>query len=126
MPDKPILQVVTKLLQRTMAGGVQWNSTGNDHSFMTVFPENTIQISELVSDYDDSLSYLLRIFDADGKVVEEVDEVSLAMEGMNQHLASRQLRDLFAGARRTARGANRAIQTILKALDHPPDPNRPS
>jgi hypothetical protein len=110
--QNPSLTLVKRLHQRTQEGRITWQESTSENTFLTAFPDHSIQISQQGPDYD--LDYAVRIFDDEGHLVEEITLADLNVSSSN--LSLKIMRDLFVAARRSAKGADRVVKSILDAL----------
>ena len=103
-----------RLLRKTELNEIHWETTTQPGVFQCAFPEYSIRIGIFKNPYkagglDD---YVLLIFDSEGNTLEEVraPKFPLLPEG-------EPLQVLHSLARRSALGADKAIDAILSALE---------
>jgi hypothetical protein len=112
MIDKKIVQLVSSLLSQTDAGNLNWEPAARDNWFQVFFLGYTIQLGET------SDEYVLRMFDAHDRVLEEISTVSLRQQDIN---SMHKLERLHTEARRKALGVEDALDKILGALNKDKD-----
>lgn len=113
MPEHPTAQLIERLYKRSLAGQLKWQKTSEDDAFQAVFPSYSVRIVEKPGQGIED--YYLKIYDSTGAVVEEVSDDELATSGYTG--AWERMASLFAQARRSARGADEAVRSILSALE---------
>jgi hypothetical protein len=123
MTSDKIKDLIGLLANRTDAGGLRWERTAEDGMFQTVLAGFTIQIFQYairnVTEYEYLNSFGLRILDDDGTVIESLVDREFAREQGDEGKEPKireDLRRIYSSARRTALGADKAIDTILTAL----------
>ena len=100
---------------KTEAGNVAWEPTASDDVFQVAFPQYSVQISTQPSvEPDAEVDYIMRIFNQQGTLVEEVTDIDVrkSLEGAFQIM-----REIHDGARRKAMGVDDALTNILSELD---------
>ncbi|HZF13450.1 MAG TPA: hypothetical protein VFE33_32050 [Thermoanaerobaculia bacterium] len=110
MADHPTVTLIRKLHERTTAGRLRWEETADSSVFQAAFPDYAVQISERGEDY------YLRIFDSEGGLIDDIGDVELGSLIGNPREALVILRETFTNARRSAKGLDRAVRSILDAL----------
>jgi hypothetical protein len=110
MAEHPTVTLLRKLHSRTDKGRLKWEETANRYTFQVAFADYVVHISQEGDDY------YLRILDPGGELVEEVSDTDLKKLWMPPQTAYALLHETFVGARRTARGFDRMVHSILDAL----------
>ena len=112
-----LLTLVQLLRDRTANGKVNWEQTSEDGVFQAAFPQYSVQIFSRSTRHRDEgregLDYVLGIFNAEGALVEEADDLQLATTITG---ANRLMRELHDAARRKAMGVDDALDAIIGAL----------
>lgn len=121
MTSDKIKNLIARLANRTDAGSLRWEGTAEEGTFQTVLAGFTIQIfAGAIADVsrDEFLnSFGLRILDDEGMVIDSIVDREFAKEqGVSDLKIREDLRRIHSAARRTALGADKAIDTILTAL----------
>jgi hypothetical protein len=121
MVEHPTVTLLRKLHSRTGRSRLKWEETAWPNTFQVAFADSAVQISHGGDD-----SYL-RISDAAGDLVEEVSDTDLEKLWTPPLTSYALLHETFVGARRIARGFDRAVHSILDALgeDEPEDEDIP-
>ncbi len=115
MPYTKLAKIIVKLVERTKAGSVTWEETGNRGVFQAAFPGYTIQVFSRENEDDpDVLDYIVRIVNEEGNVLEEVADLELR-EVMEHPLST--MKELYGLARRSALGVDEALNRILSSLE---------
>lgn len=109
--------LLNHILNLTRMGQLKWNTSGDDDSYLLSFSDYSINIFYRPSENLDSggLEYVIRIYDNEGKVVDEVNNVELdeIERGKNFY---KLLDELFVLARRNARGIDEALESMMSDL----------
>lgn len=115
-------KLITLLLQQTTTKNLQWSPTETDDTFLVSFPEYSVSISVSYTDEETPPDYYMRMYNREGKIIEEFNDVTIAEENPNMRPSAFQImQDLYFKARSSALGSDKAIETILKYLnDMPP------
>jgi hypothetical protein len=108
--------LVRKLTQYTQSGKLQWETTPTDGIYQASFPNYSVRLFHRPSaDQEGALDYWLEVLDEQGAVVDEFSDTALQQTGFTG--AYKFMENLFQSARRSAMGADRAIDSILSALE---------
>lgn len=126
MADQKITDLVIRLYRRTQAGKVPWEKAVEDETFQATFSKSfSIQIAPRpsIDPTEDEPDYWLTILNETGEVVEQIsnrDFPGVKLSGLYPWVL---MRDIHTIARRTAMGAERAIDAIMDDLgeDDPGD-----
>jgi hypothetical protein len=118
MADKTVA-FVQALVDRTNKGHVHWARTVDEGVFQASFPGYSVKVAK-ESQYDpedQSTSYyhVIRIYDKDGSLVEEILVYQLNKRGWKE--AHESVARLYEAARREAMGVEQALDTLLKELE---------
>jgi hypothetical protein len=117
MANEKQVQLVQRLIERTMAGAVRWEPTADGEVFQAAFPNYGVRIERLMDQWRDHVTgYAMFVLNGEGVAVDELrDENFTEIDfGRSPFMA---LQDLFMGARRTALGADAALDSILNDLE---------
>lgn len=113
MTEEKIAALILKLVERTLAGSIHWDSAGlKKDSYQFSVPNNTIEISESQNSYGNDY-YQLSIFDTNGQEIESMDESEFERQ---VPVAGRTMRDLFVAARRSSHNVDKQLDEIMSAL----------
>ena len=114
-------EVVQSLKRRTDEGKLKWEVTLEESVYQTAFPEYIVKIGQRHTAYDsgdnDSFDYYVLILNQDGTLIEDVDDVGLLQAGFEE--AYQFLKGLHDGARRSALGVDKALDSLLFVLRTP-------
>lgn len=104
--------LIRQLLVLSRAGKISWNRATESGAFQIALDKYTIQI--LVST-PNSIDLLVRIFDGSGTVIEEISDAEMAEATGCFYFEI--MYELHTLARRSALGADKAIDSLLSLLD---------
>ena len=126
MTDQKITDFVIRLYRRTQAGKVPWEKAVEDETFQATFSKGfSIQIAPRPSQdpSEDEPDYWLTILNEAGEVVEEISNLHFPNTKLVGLYPWVLMKDIHNIARRTAMGAERAINEIMADLgeDEPDD-----
>jgi hypothetical protein len=116
MAGTKLSKFCTMLLSRTTEGQVKWEVTAVDGVFLAVFSKYSVTAG---THFDDN--GFLHVKDESGTLIDTIDTDALVGEGMTYAAAKRLLGEIHTMARRTAMGAEAAIDSLLKDLAGPED-----
>ena len=121
--QNPSVTLIRRLQRRTEDGRLAWQESTSANAFLAAFADHSVEVSDLGSDY--SPDYAVRILDDEGHLIEEITlhDVEILMNSGN--LSLKLMRELFVAARRSARGADRVVKSILDSLGHDDDDESP-
>ena|SRR5581483_1069783 len=103
--------LLERLIAKTAAGELPWKESANEGEYVVSFPNFSVGISFPVADV------VLKIVNEQGQIIDQVDDPELGRAGMIN--AFDQMKDLYESARRSALGADRALDVILGELSRP-------
>jgi hypothetical protein len=114
--DKQV-RLIERLIQKTNAGEVRWEQTGNDDVYQAAFPNYGVRVERVFDKWhNDVEGYTVFVLNSEGTEVDEMSDTTF-MEVNFARSPFLQLQDLFMGARRTALGADQALDEILNDLE---------
>jgi hypothetical protein len=104
--------------RRTVAGEIDWQETFPD-MFQVSFRDNSVQISMHVHEANETTTYTVSLLNGEGEVADRFTDEDLDKDqfGAPGQLWYRKLGELYAMARRRARGADKVLDDILKEVD---------
>jgi len=114
MADSKQFKLVNRLVDLTNKGEINWTPAGDDQTFVATLGQYGVVISR-DSAWSES-GVMLRLLDSEGESIDEIrakDFTDIA----EQVFAAESLQELFNGARRRAKGADKIIEGILAELD---------
>jgi Icc-related predicted phosphoesterase len=115
MADKKIANLVNQLIEKSREGKVPWEKTISDDMFQATFSQGfSLQIFTRPS--RDDLDYVITILNESGETVEEFSDVDLSNWNFAGVSGYQTLKEIHTIARRTAMGAERAIDAIMADL----------
>jgi len=100
-------EVLTKLLERTDEGKVNWKPSADEHVFVAIVGGATVLIRQ-----DSGWAPILRVYNKANKEIEALD----GSERRGQEWLQ-QLHELFLKARRAALEADSELEELLKTLE---------
>lgn len=101
-------QLFERLEETTRSGSLTWEEAGVNEAFQVVFPSYIVRIRPAMSDR------VISIHDDEGDLIEEASDVDLNVASGFESF--RRMNLLLEMARRQARGADQAIDSILDFL----------
>src|SRR5688500_6193962 len=112
MANEKQVRFIRRLIEKTNAGEVRWEPTGNDDVYQAAFPNFGVRIEKLSDRWNDSTDYGVYVLNQEGTAVDEMHDSNFIERdfGRSPFLT---LQDLFQGAKRTALGADQALDAIL-------------
>jgi hypothetical protein len=121
MAYEKLVRLAERLLKRTEDGEVTWEETVDDAAFQTAFPGYVVKLLSREDPADDRFErIILRIYDSESTLIEEIDSDDLSSFYGGQRPQANMLEDLYSKARRVAKGVEKALDTILEALGDEP------
>jgi hypothetical protein len=106
--------LIHSLLEKTRASKLNWE-TASPNSYFTSINKYSVLIG-LEERFDESIDYILSIFDQEGNAIERFTDVDLKSESIED--AFTQMKELHNLARRNAAGTDKAVSGIIDALDN--------
>jgi hypothetical protein len=112
------IELLTRLLDRTKEGMLDWKPTASDDAFQVSFKKTGLRISR-DTDSNGETTYTVEMLDKNGNLVDSFTDTQLDLEkysAVNEkfYLATR---EAFELARRKALGADKVIDEIINELD---------
>jgi hypothetical protein len=116
MANEKQVRLIRRLIEKTNAGEVRWEPTANDEVFQAAFPTYGVRVEKVSDRWNDTTDYTVYVLNQEGTAVDEMRDGNFteADFGRSPFLT---LQDLFQGAKRTALGADQALDAILNDLD---------
>lgn len=96
MEYKKIAELVRKLFQKTIDGKLEWEQTDKKGVFQTSFPNYTIRFS-MKPRGQDSQDYYISIYDSDGNLVEEVNDLQLEDQMQGSYVLMKEMYEATRG-----------------------------
>jgi hypothetical protein len=115
--DEKVWELAQLLHSKTTAGEIKWEHTAEKNTFLTAFPRHSIRIGHDAG----SDSYTISIFNEYGALVEQADDRSI-MRLTGTRRPNTLMSELFTTARRSALGADSALDELIAELSGPPQP----
>lgn len=109
--------LLSNILNLTRLGQLTWKISGDEDSYILSFSNYSIEIFYRPSkdSNSDGIEYVTRIYNNEGKVVDEVDDAELSEIEKGKDFY-RLLDELFILARRNARGIDEALESMMSEL----------
>lgn len=118
MSSEKMTTLVQRLSEKTKPGEIDWEETSEPNTFQVAFPDYVVKIRyEIYEDkWGDSVgeNFFVTILNDKGRVIDQVDIGGLASILHEPNII---LKELYAGARRKALGADKALDDILSKLN---------
>jgi hypothetical protein len=110
-----LVKLVQMLQRRAASGDLKWEETVQDDYYQTAFPNYVLRIGPRPGRGNDT-DYVIQILNANNVVIEEFTDVDIDshMEGGGASFGA--MRNLHEAARRSAMGADKALDEILNEL----------
>lgn len=109
------MRLVKTLYDRSRSGHVDWQAGFGDDAFQVSSADYTVQISTMRG-RQGATDYVIAVLNDEGTVVDRFTDVELDVEGGQQGEWYSIMRELHNMAMRHARGADKALDAILKDL----------
>lgn len=111
--------LVQKLARLTSTSAIDWKPAVQPNTFQVSFRENTVRISTRGGSAIEDPDIEIQLLNGSGEVVERFTDVDLKND---EEVGAAErwfvlMKDLFAGARKTALGADRILNEIISDLD---------
>ena len=117
MPGSKLGALVRKLYLRTTGGKVVRESTTEEDEFQTDFPRYSVVVFRRRLYGAVGERVFVRLVDSKGQIVEEIIRDLNLAESEHDGSIITIMADLFAKARRSALGSDKAVDEILSYLD---------
>jgi hypothetical protein len=117
MNNPKVEAMVRRIKEKTSEGQLQWEETEAEGVYQTAFTSYSVQVSLEDSREAQGTDVVLRIFNSEGKMIEEVRDPDLVGDKYDSPKAFKEMRELYDTARRYAMGVEQALDQILKDLD---------
>jgi hypothetical protein len=117
MANEKQVRLIRRLIEKTNAGEVRWEATADDEVYQAAFPSYGVRVERRHDRWqNETEGYVVYVLNQEGTAVDEMRDENFveADFGRSPFL---QLQDLFQGAKRTALGADQALDAILGDLD---------
>jgi hypothetical protein len=119
MAYEKMQKVVQMLSAKTAEGQVAWEQTDEEGVFQVAFPNYAARVLRRVTGQfsDSDEYYVLRIYNQNGSLIEEVVDQDLKDSFLTPPDAYKIMKALYDGARRKAMGIEQALDQILATLE---------
>jgi hypothetical protein len=114
--DKKLEDLVYKLAERTRSGKLAWEGTARQGVYQAAFPNYYVNLFDRDAP-DGTTDYVLRIFNREGTLVDEIADVDFARERERVPTPYITMQEMFNQARRIVMGADQAVDEILASLE---------
>jgi hypothetical protein len=134
--DEKVWKLAQLLHNKTASGKIKWDQSPSKNSFLTAFPNYSVQISEgwglqgaqlsplvagdktLTYHYPAPKLYTISIFNEDGGLVEQAGDstIKATVKGADPD-PSTLMAELYSMARRSAAGADAALDELIAELE---------
>ncbi len=118
-------QLLLKLLEKTKRGDIQWNETEIEGTFQAAFPAYSVRISSEAEPGKALSDYFLKIYNQEGKQIEEISQYTVADDLNSSYEAGQKLQELYEMARRIAMHVEEALDNLLLELEKKEDNEPP-
>jgi hypothetical protein len=109
-----LANLVKRLRERTLEGEMVWERTAAEGVFLASLPDYCVTVAETIDPFTQSLEYSFQIRNSEGDLVENVKDSRLLQE---HKAADHWIEDLHNVARRSALGADEAVDKMLQYLE---------
>ena len=120
MVDPKLTLLLRRLHKKTLESKVPWERTVDEGVFQASFKGYSVILFSRPTKQPEpdpnAIDYVLQIFNEDGVLVEEVDDLDFDKNELGQ-FPYIMMDEIYTSARRTVMGVDKAIDTLLKALD---------
>jgi hypothetical protein len=111
--DEKLWKLASLLYQRTSSGQIKWEQTARKNSFLTAFPNHSVQIGYEEGGAMTPPLYRLSVFNEDGALVEDTTDLGI---GATAERGAYPLSEIYALARRSAIGADAVLDELIAEL----------
>jgi hypothetical protein len=120
-----VWQLIRQLHKVSSDGKIDWQSSAARGTYMVAFPRYAVDIRE-EENFNNSTNCILRIFDGEGNVIDELSDEQLSRElpDTESHKVWKTMDSLFSMARSRALGVDAALDSILSVLTDLEGPSR--
>jgi hypothetical protein len=119
MADQKMSELILLLHKKTHEGKVPWERTLDEDTFQATFKEYTLRLfsrpSREPEAEPDVKDYVLQIYNEEGALIEEVDDLDFNRDDLGRHPFVI-MEEIHTVARRTVMGVQKAVNTLLDAL----------
>ena len=119
MANKKHLALVSMLRDQTRKGLLDWKEHPQDGAFQLSFPQHSLVVSAARGEFD-MPDYYIRVLNDEGTVVDSFSDVELWQSMSDAEKAASSvagdMQEIYESARRTALGAEKAVDEILEYL----------
>ncbi|WP_341910386.1 hypothetical protein [Ferrovibrio terrae] len=108
-----------RLYNKSESGALTWKETVQDDMFSVAFKDFSVSIRPVAVDFDE-IDYYFEIRNENGEVVDQFKDTELSQlcsSDVERKALFKKVETLYEIARRNARGADKALTSILKQLD---------
>src|SRR4051812_3237157 len=107
MSDTRIQQIIKRLHRKTLQNEIPWEPTVDEGEFQAAFADYAVRVSARSRGmYTTVTDYVIRVFNADGQLLEEASSEDFAAERDN---LPDTMKELYSGARRKALRVDEAL-----------------
>ena len=117
--EEKLWNLVTRLLQKTRLGELNWEATAERTVYQLSFPKYTVRLWEAASQQDvEANDFVIAVYNEMGKQIEKASDVALAdATGSSDVSAFQAMKELHDLARHRALGVDDALDSLLSSLD---------
>lgn len=122
MADPKLVKLIIGIHDRTIEGKIVWQKTALEDVFSKSFGNYSIQISSEPTKMDTpdaeigEEDIVVRIFDGEGTLMEEVRDSSFGSEMLGGKYAFVYMEEILSTARRQAMGVEKALDSIIAEI----------
>jgi hypothetical protein len=115
-------RLVNALFRKTQKGEIDWEESLSDNTFQVSFKDHTVQLGIAVSQ-EGSRIIVVSVLNEEGVVVDRFNDEELDHEDGERGAGPwyRMMQELHNLALRHARGADKALNSILSEIEEDPD-----
>lgn len=116
-------RLINSIFKKTRDGSMSWEETDEDDVFQVSFPDYSLRISRVPtrSQDPDGEDIILRIYNNEGKLIDEVDDAMIyqydperRFSGLSSYQA---MYEIYNIARRQALGVEQALDSLLNLIE---------
>ncbi|MBA5706809.1 hypothetical protein DT037_06925 [Pseudomonas fulva] len=111
MSTHKIAVILDKLIEKTAAGELGWQSTERRDVYQVSFPHYSIRMQRIDKDFEED--FVVQIINKDGNILESFNDTEVKIFYSN---AFSRMKELHSAARRKAMGVEDALDELLKEL----------
>ncbi|MDW7552608.1 MULTISPECIES: hypothetical protein [Azospirillum] len=116
MSEEKFAELVDLLDVKTADSSLLWYDDGSDSRFFAQLGAFSIRIYRVSLEFGDDFDIYIEIVDENGDVIDSFSDLSLKDLNTDKINYYRKMNKLYVAARRSAKGADKAIDSVISEL----------